>query len=423
MQPVTPRGFRDVAFESAREREVVAGAMSAAFSAWGYDPIETPVIEEYRTLEAGVGRTLEQTAFRLFDLDGSLLALRPEMTVPIARVVASRLADEPGPHRIRYVADVFREHASLRGQARQFTQVGVELVGASGPAADTEVILLLVAALEAAGLPSFSVGIATAELLRAILDRAGGSSEWQDAAIAAVQGRNLVELDQLATREDLLPALASALREVPRIRGGREALERAMAIAGSCEVMECLCNLRETWRALTELGVTDRVSLDFGIMRSFGYYTGLQMEAYAPGLGLPLAGGGRYDNLLTTFGSPAPAAGFALGLERVMIALSEQDASPRVDRLDCVIGGWDPVRVFAEASRLRSSGWRARVAPGRTGAALVRTADEVGAIEALVANDDGVFRVDRSGEIAGPVDDPIPEPPRLTWAAPRGDER
>ena len=309
MQPVTPRGFRDVAFESAREREVVAGAMSAAFSAWGYDPIETPVIEEYRTLEAGVGRTLDQTAFRLFDLDGSLLALRPEMTVPIARVVASRLADEPGPHRIRYVADVFREHASLRGQARQFTQVGVELVGASGPAADTEVILLLVAALEAAGLPSFSVGIATAELLRAILDRAGGSSEWQDAAIAAVQGRNLVELDQLATREDLLPALASALREVPRIRGGREALERAMAIAGSCEVMECLCNLRETWRALTELGVTDRVSLDFSIMRSFGYYTGLQMEAYAPGLGLPLAGGGRYVASsfwqLTSHGSPA----------------------------------------------------------------------------------------------------------------------
>ncbi|MGB4582059.1 MAG: ATP phosphoribosyltransferase regulatory subunit, partial [Coriobacteriia bacterium] len=106
MQPVTPRGFRDVLFDEAREREAVISAIASAFSAWGYEPVETPVAEEYRTLEAGVGGTLDETAFRFFDLDGSLLALRPEMTVPIARVVASRLADVPGPHRIRYAAPV-----------------------------------------------------------------------------------------------------------------------------------------------------------------------------------------------------------------------------------------------------------------------------------------------------------------------------
>ncbi|MBN1192493.1 MAG: ATP phosphoribosyltransferase regulatory subunit, partial [Coriobacteriia bacterium] len=120
MQPALPRGFRDVLFDEAREREAVTAAISGVFSSWGYEPVETPVVEEYRTLEAGVGPSLEQSAFRLFDLDGSLLALRPELTVPIARVAASRLSEAPGPHRIRYAADVFREHASLRGQARQF---------------------------------------------------------------------------------------------------------------------------------------------------------------------------------------------------------------------------------------------------------------------------------------------------------------
>jgi len=98
--------------------------MSDVFSAWGYAPVETPAVEELGTLERGVGGGVGEGMFRLFDVDGSLLALRPEMTVPIARLAASRLADQPGPHRVRYVAPVFREHVSLRGQARQFTQAG-----------------------------------------------------------------------------------------------------------------------------------------------------------------------------------------------------------------------------------------------------------------------------------------------------------
>jgi len=116
VKPVTPRGFRDVLFEEAREREIVVARISAAFSAWGYDPVETPVVEESATLATGIPGELERSAFRLFDLDGALLALRPEMTVPIARVAASRLAGTPGPHRIRYATEVFREHASLRGR-------------------------------------------------------------------------------------------------------------------------------------------------------------------------------------------------------------------------------------------------------------------------------------------------------------------
>lgn len=417
MQPVIPRGFRDVLFDEAREREAVACAISAVFSSWGYEPVETPVVEEYRTLEAGVGPELEKSAFRLFDLDGSLLALRPEMTVPIARVVASRLPEVPGPHRIRYEADVFREHASLRGQARQFTQVGIEFVGAHGAAADTEVVLLLIGALEAAGLSSFLVGIGTAEVLRSILEKAGGSAEWQEATIAAAQSRNLVELDLCAKREDLSAELAVALREVPRIRGGREALERCRLLAEACGCAGALGSLGETFDALEALGVADKVQLDFGIMRSFGYYTGLQIEAYAPGLGLPLAGGGRYDGLLSTFGHAAPAAGFALGLERVMIALAEQGASPRLEPLDAVLGGNDPVGVFRAAAQLREAGWRVRVAPGVLGAALVREADARAAAEALVAEGGAIFRVDRAGEPATSLGDQLPEPPRCSWAA------
>lgn len=422
MQPALPRGFRDVLFEEAREREAVIAQVTGLFASWGYDPVETPVVEEYRTLEAGVGPQLERTAFRLFDLDGSLLALRPEMTVPIARVAASRLADAPGPHRIRYASQVFREHASLRGQARQFTQVGVELIGERGAAADVEITLLLLGALREAGLASFVVALGTAEVLRGLLDRAEGPAEWREAVIEAAQARNLVELDRLADREDLSVVLASALREVPRTTGGREALDRCRALIDPCGCGGALDAIEETWAVLEELGETDHLQLDFGLMRSLSYYTGLQVEAYAPGLGLPLAGGGRYDGVLSAYGRPAPAAGFALGLERLMIALAEQDRSPALEQLDAVLGGERAAEVFRAAALLREAGWRVRVAPGADGLALVRDADARGAAEALAAEGDRIVRLDRAGESATALEMPLPAPPRQTWAR-GGEER
>ncbi|MHB8741407.1 MAG: ATP phosphoribosyltransferase regulatory subunit, partial [Coriobacteriia bacterium] len=401
----------------------VVGSLSAVFSAWGYDPVETPVVEEASTLQTGIPGEIERSAFRLFDLDGSLLALRPELTVPIARLTASRLAGTPGPHRVRYATEVFREQASLRGQARQFTQVGVEFIGARGPAADSEVVLLLIAALEASGLRSFVIGLGTAEVLRALLDKAGGSDEWREAMIAAAQSRNLVEIERLAAREDLTPELTRAFVELPRTRGGRDAFERCESLVSACECTEVACSLRETWRTLDALGYGDRIQIDFGIMRSLDYYTGMQIEAYAPGLGLPLAGGGRYDRLLSAFGHPAPAAGFAIGLERLMIALAEQSATPRLQPLDAVLGGRMPAEVFRAAIALRAAGWRIRLATGRTGTALVREADDFGALEALVVEDGAIIRVDRNGEPATPLGDPIPEPPTHTWGAKGGDER
>lgn len=385
MKPVTPRGFRDVLLTEAAERRAVVRGVGEVFEAWGYGFVETPVVEEYATLEAGAGGSLEGTAFRLFDVDGSLLALRPEMTVPIARVVASRLVGQPGPHRLCYVADVFREKESLRGEARQFAQAGVELVGASGPAADAEVVAVLVEALEAAGLPSFTVGIGTVAVLRALLAGSGLDEAWQAGVMRAAHERNLVETDRLAGDASLDPAVADALRAVPRLHGGAEAIERCRRYAAACGCAGAVDELAETWRLLEAAGVAERVRVDFGILRSFDYYTGMILEVYAPGLGLPLGGGGRYDGVLAAFGAPAPAAGFALSVERVQIALAEQGAAPRVRGLDAVVGGDDAAAVFAVARALRWSGRRVRLASLAGPSAIRAEADAAGAADAVLA--------------------------------------
>ena len=411
MRPVTARGFRDVLPAEAAEREAASRRIAEVFSAWGYGLVETPVVEDLAALEQAAGG-LKGTAFRLIDLDGRLLALRPDMTMPIARLTASRLSGEPGPHRFRYAGEVFREHESLRGQARQFSQVGIELIGEAGPAADAEVVAVLVSALAASGLTDYTVAVGTVAVLGALVAAASATPEWGAEVLAAAHDRNLVGLDVLARRSGSA-AVTAALSAVPRIRGGLDAIAACRVATEGLGCEDVLDELAATWALLEAAGVADHVVIDFSVMRSFGYYTGLVAEAYAPGLGVPLGGGGRYDGVLAAFDAPSPAAGFAIGLERLMIALLEQQAEPSARGLDAVLGG-DPAASLAAAGLLRAAGWRVALS-SRSGLALVGEADRLEAAEALFAHDGRVVRLDRAGEFAFPLEDPIPCPPTTTW--------
>jgi ATP phosphoribosyltransferase regulatory subunit len=397
----------------AAEREVLVARLGEALAAWGYQRVETPVVERLDTLEAAAGAP-EGTAFRLLDLDGRMLALRPDLTIPIARLVSSRLAEDPGPVRLRYAAEAFREHESLRGQARQFTQVGVELVGVAGPAADAEVIAVLVDALRASGLERFTVAVGSVEVFSAVVEAAEMPEDWGRAVIAAAHDGNLVEIERLAAEPTVAAPASRALRELPRIRGGREAIQECRLAAAGCGCEDALDGLEQTLELLEGACASEPVLVDFSVMRSFDYYTGLVIEAYAPGVGVPLGGGGRYDGVLGRFDAAAPAAGFALGLERLSIALVEQGVTVPVRGLDAVLGG-DPAVALATAARLRKVGWRVALSE-RVGLELVREADRLGAVEALWAADDHVVRLDRGGEPATRLQDPPPYAPTTSWA-------
>lgn len=395
MRPVTPRGFRDVLFEEAAERRSVTASVTDVFLRYGFRFVETPALEEYSVLESAAGGSLEGTAFRMVDLDGSLLALRPEMTLPIARLAATRLEEGAGPWRLCYSADVYREHASLRGEARQFTQVGVELIGANGAASDAEIVCALVDALDAAGLAEYTVGIGTVAVLRALIAAAGAGAEWAARVLAAAHARNLVELDRLSAEAAVEPAVGAALRRVVRIGGGREAIAACRDITAPIGCADALNSLEEAWELLEAAGATARVRVDFGILRSFDYYTGLIIEAYAPGLGVPLGGGGRYDDVLAAFGRPMPAAGFALALERVMIALAAQKVMVPTASVDIAVGG-DARAVMRDAARLRRAGFSVVACPGVAGESLAHAAAFAGAEAWLVAGESTAHRPDGS---------------------------
>lgn len=330
MDMVTPAGFRDVLAQEAAERERISAAVRDLFSSRGYAPIETPTLEVMDVMRAGGHMT--GVPFKFFDSQGDLLAMRPDVTLQVARMCATRLAGRPGPFRFRYQQRVFREaEGQMRAAAREVTQIGVECIGPSGAEGDAEVLQLFCEALETAGVDDFTISVATVGVLRALLAASGASSTWANAVLDAFHSSNFVELDLLTGAGcPVPPVFAQALRALPRIRGGREAIDEARALVAPLGCEDGLDDLEGMCDLLDAAGVGARVRIDFSVMSSFDYYTGIVFEAYAPGLGSPLGSGGRYDNMVGVYGEDRPAAGFAFFLEQVMAAGSRSEVGPAV---------------------------------------------------------------------------------------------
>ena len=340
MNAVTPSGFRDVLSEEARVREAITRAVADLFASRGYVPIETPTLEVMDVLRAG-GR-VPATPFKFFDSRGDLLAMRPDVTLQIARMCATRLAGVPGPLRFRYTQRVFREaETENQVQARELTQCGVECIGEVGPAADAEIVVLFAEALRLAGATQFVLAMATVGVLRALLERSGASEPWKAAVLDAYHSSDFVALDRLcdvamgrAVEGEAVdagaaaPAYTEAIRQLARIRGAQDAIDAVRALVAPLGCVADLDDFQATYDLLGEAGLASSVLVDFSVASSFNYYTGLVFEACSPYLGSPLGSGGRYDRMIGAFGADRPAAGFAFSLEQAMAAASaEADAA------------------------------------------------------------------------------------------------
>lgn len=164
-----PQGVVDLLYEDAAAKRSLEAALRACFSTWSYDELIPPTFEYADTLASEAGTQLAEEMYRFTDRDGRTLALRPDLTIPAARVVATRLYDQPLPLRLFYVGSVFRYEAPQAGRQREFTQAGIELIGAGTPDADAEVLALTVEALRTAGLTQFQLALGQMALFRGLL--------------------------------------------------------------------------------------------------------------------------------------------------------------------------------------------------------------------------------------------------------------
>jgi ATP phosphoribosyltransferase regulatory subunit len=322
IHPIPP-GTRDVLPEEMRELRALESALLEAFEKFGYGQVATPTIEYDEVLRRGDSNAAGAT-YRFFDERGDLLALRSDMTIPIARLVANRCREEKPPFRFSYVGRAYRAVSPQRGQMREFMQVGVELLGAPAPDGTAEVIEVLCAALDAAGLSRAVIGLGDADLYGQLLLELGIDGDAAERILDRLAIHDLVGLEAEIEAAGVDQRGRETLLALPNLRGGREILERAHELGGEA-VERATSRLQATYEALEAKGMANRVRLDLGLLRDLGYYTGAIVEVYDPALGHILGGGGRYDDLLGRFGWDLPAVGFALFLERLHVAQAEEE--------------------------------------------------------------------------------------------------
>jgi ATP phosphoribosyltransferase regulatory subunit len=313
-----PPGTRDVLPDEMREVRAISTRMRQVFEDAGYGEVHTPALEYEEVLRRGEEHAAG-ARYRTFDEQGDVLALRSDMTIPIARVVGSRYAETEPPLRFCYFAHAWRAVERGVGEPREFLQGGLELIGSSAPEGEAEVLALTIAGLEEAGLRRHRVGVGDGSLYRGLLEALGVDEAQHVPLLECLSRRDLVGLDMLVSRLDGLGERERELLvRLPELRGGPEVLDRAEGVA--------LEGLRALHELLAERGVADRVIFDLGLVRELGYYTGAVFEVYDPAVGFALGGGGRYDDLLGRFGRPLPACGMGLDLQRVHMAQAAEEA-------------------------------------------------------------------------------------------------
>src|SRR6202171_2760711 len=299
-QTQLPKGAKIYLPDEAAQKRRVETELLGVFRKWGYRDIVTSAYEYFDVVSQGTDLDLQERMFKMVDREsGRLLALRADVTPQIARIVATRMREEPKPLRLAYVTNVFRYDEPHVGRYREFYQAGVELVGLPNPEGDAEMIAMTVEGLRALGLERFQIDVGQTEFFRGILEDVGADAATGRELRAALGHKDLSALERLVGEMAAPAAVTELLLALPTLYGRGEVLDRAERQVKNGRSEAALANLAELYRLLRAYGLADSVLLDLGEVRGFDYYSGVHFEAYVPGLGVPLVGVGRPRHTLT----------------------------------------------------------------------------------------------------------------------------
>ena len=395
-KPLIPHGVGDLFFGFADKKRQLQRRFMNLFRSWGYSDVIPPEFEYAEFLERAGGH-ISAEMYRFFDPEGQLLALRPDITTQIARIVGTRLYDQPMPLRFCYVGEVFRYSRLGSGRQREFTQTGVELIGSSTPEADAEILAIAVSALLEANLEDFRITLGQMAFFRGLLADLSLSPEQEREVKSAVDRKNFYDLEAIAEKLDISVAQKEALIAIPGLHGSDGVLDRAGAVVLNEPMEDAVRNLREIEKVLDAYGLKERISLDLGEVRGMEYYTGITFEAFTRGVGEPVAGGGRYDDLIGRFGRDFPAVGVALNMDAILLAQERQGKVPAVRLPHVVVSAPAELEPFRLVQEARRRGAQVEVdVIGRSEEDLRRYAREKG-IPRVAIWRDGAFRILKDG--------------------------
>lgn len=355
---ITPEGTRDLLFGDCLARKEVEKKLERIFTGFGYSEVVTPGMEFYDVFSGSSRGFRQESLYKLTDSKGRLIVMRPDSTIPIARLVATRLKDSSLPLRLFYNQSLFENNSLLKGRSDEIVQAGVELIGgASIKRSDYEVLCLAVQSLKEFDGENFRLEIGHIGYFKELVAGLDVDERVREEIRMLISAKNYPALN------DLLDGMGDnhiirTLKQLPRLFGGEEVFDKAAELFTDEKIDGILLNLREVYHRLSSLGYEGKISVDLGIVSHTDYYTGIVFKGYLSGVGRSVLKGGRYDGLIGEFGRDANAVGFGVNVDAVANYLRKKGSSPKPKTADALVFGKKGfvVEAIAYAQKLSESG-------------------------------------------------------------------
>ena len=354
---ITPEGTKDYLFDESIIIRNVENTLVELFKSCGYSEIITPGLEFYDVFNLNSRYFPQENLYKLTDSKGRLIVVRPDITIPIARVVATRLRDAMLPLKLFYNQTVYRTEPALKGRSDEIVQTGIELIGSQLKMADLEVISTAVTALKSFGM-EFSLEIGNIGIFKELVNKLEVTDNVKENIRCLIETKNFPALN------DLLDSLGSnsviyALKKLPALFGGEEVFEKAEEIMPDENIKKILEDLRDIYHDVSRLcGDEGSITVDLGLVNETDYYTDLIIKGYLQGYGDEVLSGGRYDKLISEFGYDVPAIGFAVNVNAVAKLIEKNGIIPAMPRIDAIVyaeNGFE-VNAIKTAQSLREQG-------------------------------------------------------------------
>jgi len=334
-----PEGMKDILFEECISKVKIENKFRSLYVNAGFEEVVSPTLEFYDVFNGENQPIKQESMYKLFDNQGRILVLRPDMTTPIARIAATKLKDKVLPLKLCYTSNIFRINENFNGKMNEITQSGIEIIGTDNLKADAEVIIIGINALLAAGLKNFKIELGQAEFFKGLTEELNMPSRDLEKLRSLIENKNFGELNGFIDENIELIGVdtQSILRELPSLFGGREVIKKAKEMTTNKRALAALESLQQVYDMLDVIGLSSYLAIDLGMVHHINYYTGIIFRGYFSGVGNNILSGGRYDKLIGLFGEDMPATGLAINVDNIMLSLEKQSLATKVQRINFLI--------------------------------------------------------------------------------------
>ena len=330
-----PQGVLDYLPEECYSKTLIENKLIGCFKDYGYRQIDTPILERYDLFESGIGKVSLKKLFKVTDIDGDLLVLRPDMTVPISRINCTKLPE--GQYKFCYQGKVF-SMIEESGKLREFTQIGVEVLGAKGNGVDIEIVMLAIKSMLETGLKDFQIELGHVGFFKGLIKSMNLNDEQVNELVELVEKKDSIGEQVFAKKVGLDKKSLDLLLKLPMLFGSVEILDEAFSMCVNEEMAAAINNLKTIYKGVKAMGYDKYISFDLSVVGKMNYYSGMVFKGITKSYGRPFLIGGRYDNLCDSFGKHVPCVGFAAYMGYLQTILSIQKKLPKPNSVDIVIG-------------------------------------------------------------------------------------